>query len=211
MHLEGGEAQDGTRLLSERSVHEMQRRRATLPPASLADAWGLGWRLHDWERGLAIGHDGVTIGQRAYLVAVPGTRVVVALLSNGGDGITLCRSLYTELLPELAGVSLPPLPVEDRTVAVDPARYAGTYLRHGSRITVERTDTGLAARVQAIWASLEPDPPAHPLRPVAPDLFAIPLPASRTDYYVAFLDPSGTGRPTSLMLEGRLHLRALSQ
>jgi CubicO group peptidase (beta-lactamase class C family) len=173
MHLDGGRGPDGSRLLSERSARAMQQRRVTLPPASLADAWGLGWRLHDWLGGLAVGHDGVTLGQRAYLAVVPRTRTAVALLSNGGDGISLCRAAYAELLPRLAGVSPSPQPVEDPSLPVDPARYVGVYERHGSRITVEPRNGGIAVRVQALWASLAPDPPAHPLRPVTPDIFRV--------------------------------------
>jgi CubicO group peptidase (beta-lactamase class C family) len=207
MHLDGGQAPDGTRLLSERSARAMQQRRVTLPPASLADAWGLGWRLHDWQGGLAFGHDGVTLGQRAYLAVVPRTRTALALLSNGGDGISLCRAVYAELLPRLAGVEPPPLPAEDASLPVDPARYVGVYERHGSRITVETQGAGIAVRVQAIWASLAPDPPACALRAVAPDLFRVSFPDSRTDDFVCFLDPLGAGRPGFVMLQGRAHPR----
>jgi hypothetical protein len=129
----------------------------------------------------------------------------VALLSNGGDGISLCRAVHAELLPRLAGVSPSPQPAEDPSLPVDPARYVGVYERHGSRITVEPRDGGLAVRVQAIWASLAPDPPAHPLRPVTPDLFRVSFADSRTDDFVCFLDPFGAGRPAFLMLQGRAH------
>lgn len=207
LHLDGGAAR-GERLLSARAAADMQRRRVTLPPGSLADAWGLGWMLHDWERGLAIGHGGVTIGQRAYLLAVPSARVAIALLTNGGDGESLFHALADPLLRELTGLAPRELPPVRDDVAIDPARYAGVYERSGARIVVEPSPGGgLQARVRAVWASIAPDPPALALRPVAPDLFRIALPASRRDAGAAFLDPTGAGRPSFLLLAGRAHPR----
>jgi CubicO group peptidase (beta-lactamase class C family) len=208
LHLDGGVTPAGRRLLTARSVADMQRRRATLPPGSLADAWGLGWMLHDWDGGLAIGHSGVTIGQRAWLVAVPGARVAIALLTNGGDGDSLFHALAAPLLRELGGVVPRELPPARDDVAVDPARYAGIYERAGARIVVEPAPGGgIQARVRALWASLAPDPPPLALRPVAPELFRIALPASRRDAGAAFLDPAGAGRPQYLLLAGRAHPR----
>jgi len=207
LHLDGGVAR-GERLLSARSVADMQRRRATLPPGSLADAWGLGWMLHDWDGGLAIGHSGVTIGQRAWLLAAPGARVALALLTNGGDGESLFHGLAAPLLRELAGIAMRELPPVRDDVAVEPARYAGVYERAGARIAIEpAAGGGIQARIRALWASLDPSPPALPLRPMAPDLFRVALPASRRDTGAAFLDPDGTGRPTYLLLAGRAHPR----
>lgn len=208
LHLDGGTAAGGARLLAAATVADMQRRRATLPPGSLADAWGLGWMLHDWPGGAAFGHSGATLGQRAWLLAVPRARVALALLTNGGDGESLWRALAAPLLAELAGVAMPALPPARDDVAVDPARYAGVYERAGARIVVEPAPGGgIAARVRALWASLDPDPPPIPLRPIAPDLFRIALPASRTDAGAAFLDPDGRGTPRYLLLGGRAHPR----
>lgn len=208
LHLEGGVAGGGERLLSARAVADMQRRRVALPPASLADAWGLGWMLHDWEGGGAFGHGGVTIGQRAWLLVAPRARVALALLTNGGDGESLWRELAEPLLAALAGVRMPPLPPVRDDVAVDPARYAGVYERAGGRIVVEPAPGGgIAARVRALWASLAPDPPPLPLRPVAPDLFRVSLPGSRRDGVFTFLDTRGSGAPDYLLAAGRAHPR----
>jgi len=207
LHLDGGRA-GGARLLAAATVADMQRRRVTLPPASLADAWGLGWMLHDCEGGRAIGHSGVTIGQRAWLLAAPDARVALALLTNGGDGESLWRALAAPLLRELAALALRELPPVRDDVAVDPARYAGAYQRAGARIVVEpAAGGGIAARVRALWASMAPDPPATPLRPIAPDLFRIALPGSRRDAGAAFLDTTARGRPDFLLLAGRAHPR----
>jgi CubicO group peptidase (beta-lactamase class C family) len=73
MHVDGGKAADGTRVLSAESVAAMQQRQVELPYLGLmGDAWGLGWEQFDWSGGPVIGHDGSTIGQNAFLRIVPG-------------------------------------------------------------------------------------------------------------------------------------------
>ena len=72
MHLDGGVAPDGTRVLSAESVRAMQTREVDLPRlAGMGDAWGLGWELFDTPQGTVIAHDGGTIGQAAFLRVVP--------------------------------------------------------------------------------------------------------------------------------------------
>src|SRR5690606_5876872 len=46
MHVDGGVAGDGTRVLSEASVAAMQRKQVDLPRITgMGDAWGLGWEI----------------------------------------------------------------------------------------------------------------------------------------------------------------------
>jgi CubicO group peptidase (beta-lactamase class C family) len=86
MHMAGGVAADGTRLLSEASVRAMREQQVTLPPIALhGTGWGLGWDIFGWPGGTVIGHDGGTIGQTAYLRMVPDQDVAIALLTNGGN------------------------------------------------------------------------------------------------------------------------------
>ena len=61
--------------------------------------------------------------------------------------------------------------------------------------------------MRALWASLDPAPPPLPLRPIAPDLFRVALPASRTDAGAVFLEPDGRGTPRYLLLAGRAQPR----
>ncbi|WP_274556232.1 serine hydrolase domain-containing protein [Streptomyces spiramyceticus] len=128
MHISGGVAPDGTRVLSEESVRAMREPQAAVPGVGpLADHWGLGWELFDWKGGPVIGHDGGTIGQSALLRIVPEQDVAVAILTNGGGFFGL-HVLVTELLADLAGVSVPPLPVPpDEPPTVDLRFFTGRY------------------------------------------------------------------------------------
>ncbi|MFJ8469850.1 serine hydrolase domain-containing protein [Streptomyces swartbergensis] len=143
MHLAGGVAQDGTRILSEETVALMQRRVVDSPDkwSVSADGWGLGWTLYDWNGIQGYGHDGASIGQYGYLRVVPSAGLAIALLTNGGGARELYAELYRELLAELAGVTMPDTfapPAEPPVV--DFAPLVGTYRREGVIITVTERD-----------------------------------------------------------------------
>src|SRR4029077_7190290 len=98
LHLHGGVASDGTRVLASATVEAMQQPQVTLPDLGLMGThWGLGWELFATPDGTVVGHDGNTIGQAAFLRIVPEKGVAVALLTNGGDTF----SLYPEIAPHV--------------------------------------------------------------------------------------------------------------
>ncbi|MCK2240182.1 MULTISPECIES: serine hydrolase [unclassified Crossiella] len=143
LHLNDGRTPDGTRLLSTATVTAMQNREVEVPDkwTVSSDAWGLGWTLYDWDGTPGYGHDGAGTGQFAYLRVIPGTRVAVALLTNGGDARILYANLFRELLAEIAEVRMPaPFGPPARPLVVDVARFAGTYRREGVEITVTARD-----------------------------------------------------------------------
>jgi hypothetical protein len=115
----------------------------------MGDAWGLGWELFD--TGPMIGHDGGTIGQNAFLRVVPEQRVAVALLTNGGDVISLYRDVVGHTLRELAGVELPPLPSPPADPPrIDASRYVGTYSARVVDMVITQDEDG------RIWAEQIP-------------------------------------------------------
>ncbi|MER5424788.1 serine hydrolase domain-containing protein [Streptosporangium roseum] len=145
MHLDGGTAPDGTRVLSAAAVAAMQRREVDCPDkwTVSADGWGLGWTLYDWDGVPGYGHDGSAVTQHSYLRIVPQAGVAIALLTNGGGARALYAGLLRELLAELAGVHMPddfaPLA---QPPAVDVTPLVGTYKREGVLLTVSRKDDG---------------------------------------------------------------------
>ncbi|MBT2897840.1 serine hydrolase [Streptomyces sp. McG3] len=143
MHLDGGVAQDGTRVLPEEAVASMQRHVVDSPDkwTVSADGWGLGWTLYDWDGVRGFGHDGASIGQYGYLRVVPSAGVAIVLLTNGGGARELYAALYRELLAELAGVTMPePFGPPAEPPVVDLAPLVGTYRREGVVITVTERD-----------------------------------------------------------------------
>ena len=152
LHLDGGTAADGTRVLETASVEAMQRRQVTLPDLRvMGNAWGLGWELFDTGRELMIGHDGNTVGQASFLRVVPGRHLAVALLTNGGAPYEVFHQLVGHVLAELAELELPALPKPpSQPKTVDPSRYVGTYLSRVVKIVVSQDEQG------RIWSDMRP-------------------------------------------------------
>ncbi|MFB4309832.1 serine hydrolase domain-containing protein [Actinomadura sp. GTD37] len=176
MHLTGGLAPGGTRLLSEAGAAAMAAEQARPPDTlTLGDSWGLGWFRLTWDGRRLIGHDGSTIGQNAYLRMLPDEGLAVVLLTNGGDADGLYEDLYREVFAELAGVATPaPLGPPAEPVAVDAERHLGAYERAGSLLEVLRGADGpvLRTTVTGPLAAMVPDTvKEYPMAPVGEDRF----------------------------------------
>ncbi|MEU8125392.1 serine hydrolase domain-containing protein [Spirillospora sp. NPDC049024] len=147
MHLADGVAADGARVLAPGTAARMHAREVDLPELGLmGTSWGLGFERFDTAAGAIIGHDGSTIGQQAFLRMVPEAGVAVALVTNGGDAVSLYHDVVGRVLGELAGVGLPALPVppaEPRRIDAD--RYVGTYSAEVFDLTVSQDED------QRIW------------------------------------------------------------
>jgi dipeptidyl aminopeptidase/acylaminoacyl peptidase/CubicO group peptidase (beta-lactamase class C family) len=178
LHLTGGVAADGTRVLSEQSAAAMAAHQAELPdPYVLGDSWGLGWIRFGWDGHRLIGHDGNTLGQSAFLRVLPDQGLAVALFTNGGHVRDLYQDLCQEIFEEVAGVPMPPpfAPPEE-PVEVDIAPHVGVYERSSVRIDVESGPDGplLRTTLTGPLAELAPDPVQElPMVPVGPALFAV--------------------------------------
>lgn len=146
LHMRGGAASDGTRLLSEASVTAMVRPQVRVPGHPHGPQHtGLGWRLFDWGGCRLIGHSGGTLGQYSLLLVLPDREAAVCLLTNGGRAGQLFDDLFAEILGTLWDVAMPPPPAPAPAaglVAVDPARYVGRYERYGYRAEVAAIGSG---------------------------------------------------------------------
>ncbi|WP_434443587.1 LpqB family beta-propeller domain-containing protein [Lentzea sp. E54] len=175
MHLDGGLAPDGTRVLSEESAAAMTEKQADVPDKNvLGDSWGVGWIRFGWDGHRLIGHDGNTIGQSAFLRLLPEHDLAVTLLTNGDGARELYLDLYREIFSELADVVMPlPLEPAAEPPAVDVARYAGKYERASITLDVIEGENGLRLDVTPTGplAGLFPKPPQVALVPVDDSTF----------------------------------------
>ena len=138
LHLAGGTAPDGSRLLTPESVAEMAAWQVDLPERRhRADSWGLGWARFGWDGARLIGHDGATLGQTAFLRILPAQGLAVVLLANADSGAALSEHLFREVFTALAGISppAPPLPAEPAP-ETDFRAHLGRYERDGYRYEV---------------------------------------------------------------------------
>ena len=116
----------------------LRREHAAIRIDGWLDAWCLGWARFDWAGGPAWGWDSVVPGERAVLRLFPDRRTAVVLLSNGDAGRALYRSLFAELLPQLAGTAMPD-PRHRSAAPGDLSSYAGVYGWPDARVTVSAT------------------------------------------------------------------------
>ncbi|MGD9958056.1 serine hydrolase [Nocardioides sp.] len=198
LHLSGGLAEDGTRVLAAASAADMAAHHADLPDKYiLGDSWGLGWIRFGWDGHRVIGHDGNTIGQAAFLRILPEAGLAVTLLTNGGNTRDLYEDLYREIFAELAGVTVPdPLTPPAVPVEVDVTPYLGTYERASVEMEVflgEGGEPRLRTTVTGPIAEMVPDPvEEYPMVPVGPALFAVKPPEVETWAPVTFYElPTG--------------------
>ncbi|SFR91905.1 CubicO group peptidase, beta-lactamase class C family [Microbacterium sp. cf046] len=190
LHLRGGIASDGSRLLSAESAAAMTARQVDLPDAeTLGDSWGLGWIRFDWSGHRLYGHDGNTIGQAAFLRILPERRLAVTLLANGGRTRDLYEDLYREIFAELAGIEMR-RPFEPATEApAEIGDFAGRYERAGIAIDIEDGDDGPILRSTASGpiAALLPNPVQEfPLVAARSDILAVRPPGAQTWIPVTF-------------------------
>lgn len=197
LHLMGGVAADGTRVLTESAANEMTTKQADVPdPYTLGDSWGLGWIRLEWDGHRLYGHDGNTIGQSAFLRILPGHDLAVTLLTNGGNARDLYDALYREIFAELAGVAMPhSLKPAAEPPVVDASVHYGTYERAGSRMEVFESDGTPRLRRTATGPLAELVPEASQeldLVPIDSDLFVVREPGGQLWTSVVFYSlPTG--------------------
>jgi CubicO group peptidase (beta-lactamase class C family) len=200
MHLAGGLAADGTRVLSAESAAAMAEFQAEVPDKYvLGDSWGIGWIRFGWDGQRLIGHDGNTIGQAAFLRILPdpggaGAGLAVTLLTNGGNTRDLYGDLYREIFAELAGVNMP-APIEPPAVPVqtDITPHLGSYERAGVVMeilprTEEIDGPVMRTTITGPLAELQPDDTVHtyPMTAIGEDLYVVREPGAQTWVPITF-------------------------
>jgi CubicO group peptidase (beta-lactamase class C family) len=120
---------------------------AEVPIYGWLDSWCLGWARFKWGAGQVWGWDGLINGERSILRIVPEHKAAIVLMTNSGAGRAMYRTLFTELMESLFGITVPPLRlVPSPTAPSDLSRYSGVYAWPDRRVEVSATDTALTIR-----------------------------------------------------------------
>lgn len=122
--LGDGRAGDGTTVLPETALREMQREHVSA--GSICDGFGLAWQLNDVGGTHVVSHGGETNGQLSEIVLVPPERFGFTVLTNGTAGGALARALTPWLLDRVLGARAEPRVVGE--IPVERQReYEGRY------------------------------------------------------------------------------------
>ena len=138
MHMDGGVAADGARLLSEHAVDLMASHVAD-QPVSMTAGQGIGWFLLDESPELVIGHAGDTVGYAALLLLAPRRRLAVAALANAEWGVGANFEAAFTLFAALEGIEVSAPGSRSGGEVPALAALAGRYERQGgtAEIAVE--------------------------------------------------------------------------
>jgi hypothetical protein len=134
MHLRGGVAPNGTRILGTDMVKAM---RATSFDLKMPQAppVGLGWWKHEVAGTIVYQHGGGSPGGGSSLCILPDHDAAIISFASGPGGGLLNHILRSEIIEQLTGRSrLVPMKVDPRPI---PASYAGEYRILQDRVTVE--------------------------------------------------------------------------
>ena len=216
LHLDGGVAADGTRLLSAEIVAAAQQPQIDLVDDTvLGESWGLGWILDHFDDVAVIGHDGNSLGQNAFMRVAPEQRFGFCLQTNVESALAMYRELADWLFEQRLGVTTRQDPAAlGSPVVADPSRYVGTYQREGLVFEIAEAEGGsLVASVKVSHAAAEMQnlPPMDdlPLVPVVrDDSFLLELPIADSALLAVFFNPEdASAAPSYLHFGGRAHRR----
>lgn len=193
LHLNGGIADSGERLLSSESVALMQEQHVESVPSNAyeGDGWGLGWARHRYSNNEpVVGHNG---GAAAVLRVLPERNCAIASLTNAPMGMLVGHRIIDAIIGELFGLHIPPAP-EPTAKPGDLSRYEGTY-RHLS-MTYHVTADGDGLDLETVYRSRS----RSRLLPLDDTTFVT---VADVPYKAAFLQPDADGRPQYLHIGGR--------
>ena len=126
-HLGDGRAADGTEVLPEKLLAQMQEATVETPGSALGDAIGISWMLREVDGVRIVGHGGDTLGQHSTFDMVPERQFAITGLTNcGPNGNQLLDELGRWALEAYIGV----VDRDPEPLALDAeqlADYAGTY------------------------------------------------------------------------------------
>lgn len=212
MHLRGGVADNGQRILSEASARAMATRTVD-DPTGPASGFGLGWRHSTAGARVTLSHGGGSNGGRASLVAVPDADFAYASFVNSNVSDGFQEALEDWIAAQFLGSSGQPA-ARAPEGPVDRSRFLGTYRRTAVRTTIREEQGGLtlesewiAAEAPGTEAYMSGRPTRFAMRPTSPSTLMLASAAAGSRAVWSFLEPDSSGRYALMYAGGRLSRR----
>ncbi|GAB3758934.1 serine hydrolase domain-containing protein [Microlunatus parietis] len=164
---------DGGRLLPPDAAAAMLADHGANPPGlQIEGHQGLGWMVGRWQGEPVFGHNGLTVGQSAYLLVLPGLRRALCLLVNGPGAANLWFELRRSTIAGY-GLEVPPGSLATTGAAEPLEPWLGRYARAGEWIDLVGTEAGYRALVEEdLELGGEPERTDYALSPVRGGLWA---------------------------------------
>ncbi|MDJ0317372.1 serine hydrolase domain-containing protein [Arthrobacter antibioticus] len=173
-HLRDGLALTGERLLSEESARLMRSQKVDLRGInSVTVGWATGWMLEKWGPTIAVGHNGDTFGQSAYLDTFPEHGLALVVLGNSPGLAALERELMVDVASELGLVGPSENPI-DSSIPIDLGRVVGDYESGTQRFEVRADDANaltISVVAKVSLGGIESPRQSAPLVPNGPARF----------------------------------------
>ncbi|MEO8451989.1 MAG: hypothetical protein ABI647_19515, partial [Gemmatimonadota bacterium] len=209
MHIAGGVAENGTRILSAESARAMATR--TLDsPAGPATGIGLGWQHAVVNGRTVLSHGGGSNGGRSMVHAIPDLKLAHASFVNSSDPGDFQVELHERLTAKFGGG--PPRPrdttPQPAAAGVDQAKFLGTFRRMTTRATIKQDGGKLQLTTEPIPAEAEGteaygmgEPTVYNVVATSPTTLEQVTGTGKRGAVWRFIDPDQSGR-FRLMLSG---------
>ena len=212
LHLRGGKTGEGRQVVPAKAIAEMQTGEVEVP--GTGEEWGLGWRLLRWGDTEVLAHDGDTVGQRAFLRALPSEDAAVVVLTNSTTGEHVADEVFQTVARGLFHTERPslPEPLPDGE-GPEPDRFTGIYERLHQRLAIA------GGKGRTLRMTIIPDElfvlagmreRTLTLHPVDDHRFVTTDPDSGVDRLVVMIDSDDeydVGGPEYVMYNRRAHAR----
>lgn len=214
MHLAGGVAPNGTRVISEKSARMMATRTID-HPSGPATGFGLGWAHSTADGRVTLSHGGGSNGGRAMLVAVPGADFGYATFVNSNASELFQGALSRWIVRTFQPGGLVEPPLAPAPGAIDRARFVGTYRRATVKTTIREDGEKLIAENETVDEEYQGasaygigQPVRFEMRPTSPTTLVLRAadPSTRPTPWT-FLEPDQSGRFQLMYSGGRLARR----
>jgi len=137
VHKNNGVGLNGQRILTTKSVREMQKPQVRSNDKDWPWQVGMPWRLAKWGDVKVFGHPGGTVGQSSDLIICSEKDIAVVCLSNGGHGPNFSREVMAAVFDSMkVKMFMPPRPVKD--FKIKPELFTGRF--GNAAVTVDLTE-----------------------------------------------------------------------
>ena len=137
VHKNKGVGLNGNRILSARSVREMQKPQVTCKDRDWPWQVGQPWRLAKWGAVKIYGHPGGTVGQGSDLTICNEKDIAVVCLTNGGNAAEFSRTVVSRVFKSVkVNMFKPPTPA--KKISAKPEVLVGRF--RNVAVTVDITD-----------------------------------------------------------------------